>query len=186
MSRQFQVYLLPSDVETLVDDLKNRIGIQLISPIARKPEMVELKSAVQHRSSLVQNEIATHVDCYLVPRVEPNVVMNYYPNLSTWKVDLEKSDAIEFSGCDHGDKILVVGRFYYQTDMLLNNELVPKRPEFVAWAEQVFRIIKRLLIRSKELEAYVGKDAEIWRRDGGRFVSLLIPGHKLIYAGKQE
>jgi hypothetical protein len=186
MSRQFQVYLLPSDVERLIADLKERVGVRLISPHASKPEIVEVPSAIQKRSPAMLTERSVHVDCYLGPMADPNIMMSYYANLSAWKVDFEKSEVIEFAGCDQDDSILVVGRFYYQTDMLLNNLIVPKRGEFLEWADQIFRTTKRLLTRSKELDAYVGKDAEKWRQSGGKFVSFLVPGQKIIYAGKQD
>jgi hypothetical protein len=60
---------------------------------------------------------------------------------------------------------------YFQTNQLIGERWV-KRPEFLEWADQVLRITKRLLKRSKTVNAYVGKDAAAWEHVGGRFQEL--------------
>jgi hypothetical protein len=69
--------------------------------------------------------------------------------------------------------VLVGGRFYFQNDLLVGGIIAPKRREFLAWADRVFRLAKKSLTRSKTLDAYVGEHAEKWRRGGGRFASLV-------------
>jgi hypothetical protein len=68
--------------------------------------------------------------------------------------------------------------------MLAGKEIVRKRTEFVSWADKVFRFAKKNFQRSRELDAYVGSDALAWKRAGGRFASLALPGHNVIFASE--
>jgi len=97
--------------------------------------------------------------------------MRFIPTQSYWLVE-DQLELIEFSGCDYDGKTLVVGRFYFQADMLIGDTIWPKRKEFIEWAGRIFYYTKRLLIRSKDLDAYVGKDAYKWRQEGGHFTQL--------------
>lgn len=87
------------------------------------------------------------------------------------------SEVIEFSGCDFDGKALLVGRFYFHTDELVDREIVKKRTEFLQWADQVFRYTKKALSRDRELMAplgaYVGKDAIVFREGGGKLAESL-------------
>lgn len=93
------------------------------------------------------------------------------PKRQLWTVN-ESSEVIQFSGCDYHGDVLEIGRFYFQTDMLMGEAIWRKRPEFLDWADKVFRTTKRLLYRSKAIDAYVGDDALRWQRNGGRFAAL--------------
>ena len=120
------------------------------------------------------------VRCYLAPD-DAVLRMSYYPKQANWQVE-HTSEVIEFSGCDSGANILVVGRLYFQNDILLDGTIWPKRKEFTDWADKVFRTTKKLLHRSRELDAYVGEGAEEFRKNGGRFVSSLRASGEAIYA----
>jgi hypothetical protein len=87
---------------------------------------------------------------------------------SLWIIDTD-SEVIEFRGCEFDGDVLVRGRFYFQTDVVVDGLIVPKRKDFLVWADKVFRLAKKSLVRSKALDAYVGECAERWRRKGGRF-----------------
>lgn len=106
--------------------------------------------------------------------------MRFVPLLSHWKVEIE-SEAIEISGCEFDGSVLLGGRFYFKNDILLNGMIVPKRKEFLIWADKVFRSAKKSLARSKTLDAYVGEEAARWRQSGGRFAWLATPDRGLIY-----
>lgn len=124
-------------------------------------------------SPLLQSESgdgSTTVHCYLIPSDGAEIKTWYMQKRQLWGID-GGSEAIQFSGCDYNGKVLEIGRFYFQTDSLMGNEIWPKRPEFLRWADNVFRVSKRMMSYSREFSAYMGKDALIWKERGGQFKS---------------
>jgi hypothetical protein len=104
--------------------------------------------------------------------------MRFIAEQNYWIIDTD-SEVIEFSGCDFdGDGVLVSGRFYFQNDVLIGDGIWSKRSEFLKWASRVFRVAKGTMRYSKPLEAYVGKDAELWWRNGGKFAAAVWPGRE--------
>jgi hypothetical protein len=107
--------------------------------------------------------------------------MRYIPQQSYWIVQSEGAEGIEFSGCGYDGRTLIEGRFYFQNNMLINDTIWPERMEFIRWADKVFRMIKKQLRWEKELAAYIGKNAEEFRENGGRFASRLRPDGEPAY-----
>ena len=68
----------------------------------------------------------------------------------------------------------------------MGNTIVPKRIEFLQWAEKVFRVAKKGLQRSRALDAYVGLEASSWESEGGRLASLALPGQKIVFASRRR
>jgi hypothetical protein len=172
VSKQFYVYLLPADVDTLVHKLNARLGASLIHPSSSGPFPVELESPVCKRALLLE-EGAVRVECFIT-RKNAEIKMRFVPTFSHWSVQGE-SEVIEFQGCEFDGNILVRGRFYFQKDFLFGDMIAPKRPDFLSWADKVFRLAKKSLRRSKTLDAYVGKHAEKWKQEGGRFAWMVTP-----------
>src|SRR5579864_4850193 len=173
MSKQFQLYLTPSDAVALVAELRVRFGARLLSEKSSTSDPVELESPIRHESIFVASG-ATSIDCYLVPE-NGRIIMNYYPTLRHWLIQTS-SEAIEFHGCDFDGKTLLNGRLYFQTDDLVDGRIVKKRAEFLQWADRVFRYTKKALKRERELGplgAYVGKEALIFRESGGKFADSI-------------
>ena len=181
MSKQFYVYLLPADVESLVCTLKSRLDVSLIHPSSTGPFPVELESPVC-KDALMLKEGAVRVDCFIT-RKNADIKMRFVPALSCWNVQCE-SEVIEFQGCEFDGRVLVRGRLYFQNDFLLQDMIAPKRAEFLAWADKVFRLAKKSFHRSKTLDAYVGEHAEKWRREGGRFAWMVTPERGPIFVGE--
>lgn len=180
MSKQFQVYLLPSDIDLLIAELRRRVGVTILQEASGSSKPVELDSPLRNWSSRIRSKDSVSVRCYLAPD-DAVLRMSYSPKQANWQID-HTSEVIEFSGCDSGADILVVGRLYFQSDILLKGTIWPKREEFTNWADKVFRTTKRLLHRSKDLDAYVGNGAEEFRKNGGRFVSLFKEDGEAVYA----
>ena len=174
MSKQFQLFLTPSDAVALVEELRARFGARVLSKKSFTADPVEMQSPTEHES-IFGGSGATSIYCYLAP---PNgrITTDYYPTLRLWLIQTS-SEAIEFSGCDFDGKTLLVGRFYFQTDDLVDGRIIKKRAEFLEWADRVFRYTKRALKRDRELMeplgAYVGKEALIFRESGGRFAESI-------------
>jgi hypothetical protein len=166
MSRQFRFYLLPSDIERVVAELRARFGVKVIEADSPKISPVEIDSPVR-AASLGD---ATSIYCYLMPPAGADIKTWYMVKRQLWAVDIS-SEVIQFSGCDYDGNVLLIGRFYFQTDFLDGDSIWRKRPEFLAWAGKIFRWTKKFLHWSKELQAYVGEDAMRWKQNGGRFDS---------------
>jgi hypothetical protein len=179
MSKQFQIYVLPSDLERLVTKLRDQLNVRVISSVSSEPRPTELDSPIR-KGSMLRSEDSVSADCCFTPNVSANVRMIYYPNPSIWRV-ADISELVSVSGCDFDGSTLVRGRFYVQTDILVGGEIIRKQVDFLKWADEVFRFAKKQLHRSKTLDAYVGDDALQWEKQGGRFASFALPGHKPIY-----
>jgi len=110
--------------------------------------------------------------------------MEYIERQEKWYVDFERSETIEFSTCDYGAGMLSEGRFYYRKDMLSssNDAILAKHADFIAWSERMFRTAKKLLRYSQELDAYLGREADLWRQQGGRLITGFSPTHKSIFS----
>lgn len=169
MSRQFQLYVLPSDAQTLIEEFRNRFGVRILDPKSLTREPLELSSPILGYSTWFKKNKSSSIDCYLA-RAEARIDSIFFQNLREWTIR-PTSEAIEFSGCDFDGETLSVGRLYYQTDVLIDGRIEKKRDEFLKWANDVFRAAKRALIRDVELDAYVGKDAAEFRRMGGKFAT---------------
>ena len=180
MSKQLHMYALPTDIQRIIVHLSERIGVVMISPTSPNPEPSWIESPIRN-SSLLPSHESTSVKCCLVPSGLAQIRFKYYAKLSAWHVT-DDSEVIFVSGCDFDGEVLVRGRFYCQTDMLNGEEIVPKNLDFVRWADRVFRLAKKNLQRSQDLDAYIGSDALAWEKEGGRFASLALPGHKIIFA----
>lgn len=184
MSKQLYLYALPADIERILVQLREKLGAVMISPTSSRSEPIWLDSPIR-QSSLLPTEKSTSVACCLVPNGLAEIRLKHYPSQSVWHVT-DDSEVIQLSGCDFDGKILVRGRFYCQTDMLMGNAIVPKRIEFLQWAEKVFRVAKKGLQRSRALDAYVGLEASSWESEGGRFASLALPGQKIVFASRRR
>jgi hypothetical protein len=173
MSKQFQLYLTPSDAVALVRELRDRFGARLIGKKSSTSDPVQLESPLS-AESIFEASGATSIYCYVAP-TNGRIITEYYPRLGVWLTQTS-SEAIEFSGCDFDGKTLRVGRFYFQTDDLVDGRIVKKPAEFLQWADRVFRYAKKVLKRDPEfgpLGAYIGKEALIFRESGGRFADSI-------------
>jgi hypothetical protein len=184
MSKHLYLYALPTDIERIIVQLREKLGVVMISPTSSRSEPTWLESPIRQHS-LLPSEESTSVACCLVQNGLAEIKLKHYPSQSVWHVT-DDSEVIQLSGCDFDAKVLVRGRFYCQTDMLVGNEIVPKRFEFLQWAESVFRVAKNGLQRSRALDAYLGPDASSWESEGGRFASLALPGQKIVFASRKR
>lgn len=84
--------------------------------------------------------------------------------------------------------LLLQGRFYYERDRLTANkdDLVLKEPEFLRWAERVYRRIKKILKFSPKLDAYLGPEAYEWSKAPGRLLERGLALTRLLGAPKSD
>lgn len=172
MSRQLRFYLLPSDADELISELRGHTALHILQERSQTALPIELDSPVQNSSISLGSEGATSIRCYLASSLDAHLDIEHYPRLGAWVIQ-PSSEAVEFSGCDFNGVTLMIGRLYVQTDVLIDGAIHPKRDEFVEWASLIFRWAKKRLRRDRDLNAYVGVAADAFRRGGGRFASLI-------------
>jgi hypothetical protein len=170
MSKQFRFYLLPSDIEHVVAELRAQFDVRIIETVSDVTSPIEIDSPIRRSKSIKRPQGFSSVYCYLIPCTGAEIKMWYMTERKMWCVK-DCSEVIQFAGCEYDGAVLEIGRFYYQTDMLIGDSIWPKRREFIEWADKVFRTTKRMLARSAALNAYVGPAAAKWEKEGGQFVS---------------
>jgi hypothetical protein len=176
MGRQFQVYLLPADAARILDLVRQKTGVRLISSRSLGSEPAEIESPVQSELGV------SRVDCLLVPDLSVPIKLDHLEKQDNWVINTLHSEVVEFSGCHFDGKTLKKGRFFYDAGFYDADQWQEKSPRFLDWAEGLFRAVKKSLKRAPSLDAYVGEDAELWRSRGGGFVSLAIKGQPPIIA----
>lgn len=174
MSKQFDVYVLPSDANSLVEGIYARFGLRILRKYSPTRVSVEISSPVQTSSNWLKAAGSTSIECYLAP-MDGRIQSFYCEQPDHWVID-SNSEVIEFSGCDFDGWTLLVGRFYFETAFVQNGSWVKKREGFVKWADAVFRYSKRLLHREKQMDAYIGKEAAGFRQTGGVFARSITRG----------
>jgi hypothetical protein len=184
MSKQFYIYALPTDIERIVAKLKKEVDVGMISLASPRSEPIWLDSPIRD-TSLLPSVKSTSVACCFVANGFADIRFRHHTGQSAWH-ETDESEVIIFTGCDFDGKNLVRGRFYFQTDSLVGPEIIRKRSEFLVWADRIFRLVKRSLQSSRALDAYIGPDALAWERSGGRFATLALPGHKLVFASRED
>ena len=176
MGRQFQIYLLPSDATKLIDVLKQKVELRLLSSRSTTSEPHEMNSPI------LTEEGTTRADCLITP-IHASIKTEYREGQNLWLVDTLISEAIEFDACYFDGTSIKRGRMYYQPGFYDGNGVWQnKSPEFLSWAGTIFRTAKNFLKRDKALDAYVGEDAYRWRSGGGVFIVLALKGQQPIFA----
>jgi hypothetical protein len=168
MGRQFQVYLLPSDAVRLLEVLRQEVGLRLLASRSSEPKPMEVESPVQTSAGF------TRVDCLIAPADLTTVKLDPLQKQNCWSVNTLFSEVIEFSGCHYDKTTLKRGRLFYDTGFYKSEVWQEKSKYFLNWAEAIFKTAKKALKRSSNLDAYIGKDADIWHSLGGDFVELSI------------
>jgi hypothetical protein len=179
MSKQFQIYALPNDVEDLIQKLRIDMDIELISPISPRPELMHLLSPIRN-SSLLEKERSVSINCYMLNGDLADVRLKQFPGDAVWHID-DRSEVVNLSGFDFDGDTLVRGRMYFQSDYIEAGVIYKKREFFLRWANELFRRSKKMLTRSQDLNAYVGREAYEWARQGGRLASFAVLGRPPIY-----
>ena len=177
MGKQFHVYLLPDDVETLVNTLKSQLDVSLIQPFSNDPHPIDMQSAISQQGGSVR------VNCYMIQK-GADIKMKFIPSQARWDVQPD-SEVIEFRGASSMETFWCVDVFTCK--VTFSWEICSHlNEEFLTWAEKVFRLAKKSLHRSKSLNVYVGERAEEWKRKGGRFAWMVTAARGPLYEAETE
>ena len=176
MGRQFRAYLLPADMETVMHKLAQSGDLQMFRDVTEDPRTLVQQSPFVE-SHLLRGGSA--VRCFLAPP-SADVTYRYIEKRGVWHID-HTSEVVEVSGFDCDSKVLVQGRMYYQVDYVKETSICSKGASFVHWAESLFRSVKKDLVYSAKLQAYVGEGAQRFLESGGRFTAMICPNVEPVY-----
>jgi len=180
MGRQFRLYLLPSDANTLVDQLRSRFGAKIVVDYSPVYELFEIDAPYQEGSAGSLEPVCSSSRFYLAPQTSL-LKRNFYAKPNWWVIDSD-SEGIEFCGCQFDGMTVLIGRFWYQRDFVRDLHIVSKSAEFLIWAEAVYRYTKGFLNYESKIDAYLGEAAIRFRQNGGQFVSNVRPDGKMVPA----
>lgn len=140
MGRQFSYYCLANDLADIQRQVFTPAAGRLVSTeIVGGTDVVVPVESFALESSRMGHET---LSLLLLP---PSAMQREVRN-GPW-IDKSKSHVVEVARCFTDKKIVRSARFWYETRFFEGNELHTKPPEFVAWAELVFRRTKSLLQR---------------------------------------
>ena len=140
MGRQFTYYCLADDLTRIQEQVFGPAGGRLVS--AEKVDGAHRVVDVE-RFALEDARMGSEtIFLYLLPPREMELEIRNGP----W-IDSSKSHLIEVGRCFTEGQLIRSARFWYETRFLEESQLRTKPPEFVEWAEGVFRSSKKLLQR---------------------------------------
>ena len=171
MGKQFQVYLLPSDAARMIEILRRKVGLYLLSRRSSGPKPIEIESPI-----LTDGDF-NHIGCLLVPDLSVSIKLDRIEKQGYWSINTLFSEAIEFSGCHFDKKTIKRGRLFYDPGFYEAEHWQDKSTHFLKWADTVFRTAKKSLKRVPNLDSYIGEEADHWHSKGGVFVAMAIKGN---------
>ncbi|MGC1298889.1 MAG: hypothetical protein WA869_28020 [Alloacidobacterium sp.] len=118
MSRQFRFYLLRPQIEELISALKEQVGLRLIATRSQTQKPTELNSVFETLIDSTSGQQTVHVHCYLVPPFEAPLSTVYTPRMNDWFTESDRSEVIQFSGCEYNGKKLHIGPFLFPNELL--------------------------------------------------------------------
>jgi hypothetical protein len=153
MSKQINYYLMQADIDNLEVKLKE------IEPYF----VLHRYSDTKQPRQLPAINFKENLSYYIVRQVDFKLVQTeYVPNQNYWVIDGTRSPVIELGGCFYDGTILRRDRVYFESKYydLDYVELIQKSPEFINWADRVFKVIKKNLL--KKDSNYIGANAKAW------------------------
>lgn len=168
MPRQFTVFLNSQDVREIED---------VLCPVL--PYRVACSEQKAERPVIIESLDPDALSCgsrtvvIFGPEEERHLLLT--PVKRTYFIDTLRSPVVEFSRCYQSDAFLRAGRFYFHSKFRgPGNIWIDKSPQFVAWATNLFKLVKASLVRELSLDgAYVGRGAREWAAEPGRELRLL-------------
>jgi hypothetical protein len=180
MGRQFSFYILPSETNLLVEQLRKRFEAKLLVDYSRADKLLEVDLPFRENAAGDMESISMDIRFYLAPS-SSQIKRSYFPKPDWWVIDSD-SEGIEFLGCKFNGKAVAIGRFLYEINVVRDLQYISKSTEFLKWAETVYRYTKSLLHYDRSTDTYFGKDAVSFREEGGQLARDIWPNGKVIPA----
>jgi hypothetical protein len=154
LSHQLALRVLEEDLRILEDELRQRSSVFVAYYHDRPiPTLCSALARDQCRQPLVW--LAREEDLELIS-------LNYISAQGYWLVDQIRSPVLELSRGGMDESRLVPGRLYYRTGYYDGPEWVGFSPEFLEWADGIFRFVRRRFPYSRETRTYDGVHAKEW------------------------
>jgi hypothetical protein len=155
MSKQISFFLTPQDFVILEDTLRNKTDFVIISSDSsdEKPILLPtLEVKEMGKEDLTVN---------FVRQQDLEKVIFDKVNENRYFIDVLFSPIIEVTRCYITKGTFRSGRMYFTTGYYDKNGLWKnKNEDFLNWAQKVFNLTKKSLIRNKEIDAYTGEEAK--------------------------
>ena len=87
MSKQFRVFIVPSDIQSILDRLRSKVGLRVIEETAPSSKPIEVESPVSKRSLWIKERDYVSVRCYLVPDRGADIKMRKTPFQGNFQSD---------------------------------------------------------------------------------------------------
>jgi len=154
--RQFTYYCLPEDLDQIQDEAWRDLDITLLVRDARTSGSA---GGVVERLRLDYDAMGSESLFLLaVPSVSPSELV-WVESGGVRYVDTQQSCVVEVGRCYTDGKILRSSRFWYSQVLLDRSGWQQKSEIFVKWAEKLYRMTKKLLVRDKEIKCWFGPTA---------------------------
>jgi hypothetical protein len=140
MGRQFTYYCLPNDLAGIQHQVFAPADGRLVST----EKVGGTHVVVPVESFALEGNRMGHETVFLL--LLPPPPMQREVRNGPW-IDTSKSHVVEVGRCFTDGKLVRSARFWYETRFFEGAKLRMKPPEFVAWAERIFRKTKGLLQR---------------------------------------
>ena len=109
------------------------------------------------------------------------IKMRYFPGIKKWCINSTYEEVVEFGCCFMDSALIRESRVYYATGCYENGIYVKKSEEFIKWAEKLFRLLKKELIKIEDngYILYVGKQTHAWLLNSNK--NFKFQGELIIY-----
>lgn len=157
IGRQSTILATNEDLLALEHMLRARQDVQILSNRTNevRNSLLPLKTLQISSSDFGRGPLV----CYLVQAGStPRIDIEPLSDVKV-QVGVEASELIEFRRPYCADGVIKGNRVFYATTFFENGELHEKRSEFVKWADEVVKAIRRFLTYDKGRRAYLGPDA---------------------------
>jgi hypothetical protein len=158
MGRQVNFYMLPEDLNVFEDNIRSRTPLSFIRGKLERPAIIiePTLNTTETNNSWLRMYIARNIDL-------ESVVIRSVEKQGYWVVASDQSPVVEIDRCYWKDNILRRGRLYFNLNYLdANNQVVSKSPEFVQWADDLLKWIRRNYERDKNTGFYLSPNAKMW------------------------
>lgn len=125
-------------------------------------------------SSIITDPLKQHFSCWIARRADFHNI-RFYPTGyrdDDFACDVTFQPIVEFSRSFAPKGFIRAGRFYRQ-DKFWNEdrELVSKSPEFILWADELYKLVKKTLTKVEQ-GCFAGPEALAMRKSGIPFEGL--------------
>lgn len=155
MGKQLQFYMTAADEEQFVSSMRTIGNVLIVLNYFQTPELVELNDSILRKTMNLDGFGSLSL---INKDIEPQVIVKP-AGLGWYFIEQSESEVIEFSRWSiiRNDGKKEPGRLWYDHEDM---NCKPKRKPFLAWAQSVFRHIKKNYHYSKEIHGrYFGPDA---------------------------